>query len=97
MYISPQNGGRVSNNFTLQITNEKHKTDGDPIDPGCECYTCQHFTRSYLRHLFTSDEILGQRLGSYHNVYFIVNLVKKIRESILEGSFLPLKQSWLDV
>lgn len=95
LYISPQNGGRIENNFTLQITNEKFKLDTDPIDPGCECYTCQHYTRAYLRHLFTSDEILAQRLGSYHNVYFIVNLVKRIRESILEERFTELKEQWI--
>lgn len=95
LYISPENGGRKENNFTTQITNAKYTTDADPIDPGCECYTCEHYTRAYLRHLFMADELLAQRLGSYHNVYFIVNLVKKIRESILDGSFEHLKHHWL--
>lgn len=95
LYISPQNGGRVSNNFTLQLTNAKFKLDADPLDPGCECYTCQNFTRSYLHHLFMADELLAQRLGSYHNVYFIVNLVKRIRESILSGEFSNFKDTWL--
>lgn len=95
VYISPQNGGQPSNNFTLQITNTKHTLDTDPIDPGCECYTCQHFTRAYIRHLFIADELLAQRLGSYHNVYFIVNLVKRIREAILEGRFIQMKDEWL--
>lgn len=95
MYIHPENGGRKENNFTLGITNAKYALDPEPIDPGCGCYTCLHFTRSYVRHLFKADELLGQRLGSYHNVYFIVNLVKQIRESILEGSFTRLKATWL--
>lgn len=94
-YISPKNGGRTTNNFTIQITNSKYTLDTDPIDPGCECYTCQNYTRAYLRHLFYADELLGQRLGSYHNVYFIVNLVKEIRESILEGSFSNLFKDWI--
>lgn len=95
LYINPQNGGHPSNNFTINIQNSKYTTDNDPIDPGCECYTCQHYTRAYVRHLFIADELLGQRLGSYHNVHFIVTMVNKIRESILEGSFEQLYRQWL--
>ncbi len=95
LYISPKNGGHKENNFTLQITNAKFALDANPLDPGCACFTCQNYTRAYLRHLFMADEILAQRLGSYHNVYFIINLVKKIREAILEGQFGELKKEWL--
>jgi queuine tRNA-ribosyltransferase/7-cyano-7-deazaguanine tRNA-ribosyltransferase len=95
LYISPENGGSRENNFTLQITNAQYTLDKNPIDPGCWCYTCRHYSRAYLRHLFVADELLAQRLGSYHNVYFIVNLVKSIREAILNGCFLSLKSKWL--
>ncbi|MBI5045355.1 MAG: tRNA guanosine(34) transglycosylase Tgt [Candidatus Levybacteria bacterium] len=95
LYISPQNGGKKENNFTLQITNAKYTLDQDPIDPGCECMTCHNYTRAYLRHLFMADELLAQRLGSYHNVYFIVNLMNKIRESILDESFSHFKNDWI--
>jgi len=95
VYISPANGGHPSNNFTLQISNAKYTLDENPIDPGCACFTCQHYTRAYIRHLFAADEILAQRLGSIHNVSFIVNLVKKIRESIVEGRFHALKEVWI--
>jgi len=95
LYISPQNGGRKERNFTMNIFNAKYQLDTDPIDPGCVCMTCQTYTRSYLHHLFVADELLAQRLGSYHNVYFIVNLVKRIRESILEGSFQKMKEEWV--
>ncbi len=87
--------GQERNNFTMQITNAKFSLDTDPIDPGCECYTCQNFTRSYIRHLFMADELLAQRLGSYHNVYFIVNLVRRIREAILDGRFIDMKKDWI--
>lgn len=96
-YLSPKNGGSIEHSFTMQVTNEKYKLDTKPIDPGCECYTCRNFTRAYLRHLVKADELLGQRLGSYHNVYFIVNLVRKIRGSILEGRFEEMKREWLEV
>lgn len=95
LYISPRNGGRKENNFTLSIKNAQFQMDKDPIDPGCECYTCQNFTRAYIRHLFVADELLGQRLGSYHNVYFIVNLVKRIREAILDERFEEMKDKWI--
>lgn len=95
LYISPVNGGKKENNFTLQITNYKYTLDIDPIDPGCECMTCQSYTRAYIRHLFKADELLAQRLGSYHNVYFIVNLVNRIREAILSGRFGEMKKEWL--
>jgi len=95
LYISPDNGGRVENNFTMQITNAQYTLDPNPLDPGCACFTCQHYTRAYLRHLFVADELLAQRLGSYHNIYFIVNLVKRIREAILEERFTELKKQWL--
>ena len=94
-YISPQNGGSAKQNFTMNIQNVKYMMDQDPIDPGCQCMTCQHYTRAYIHHLVKADELLAQRLGSYHNVYFIVNLVKRIRESILEGSFQQMKEQWL--
>lgn len=95
LYISPKSGGSKENNFTTQITNEKYKLDTRPIDPQCRCSTCTYYTRAYLRHLFMADELLAQRLGSIHNVYFIVNLVKRIREAILDGSFEQLKAEWL--
>lgn len=95
VYISPSNGGQMGNNFTLQITNARFATDPDPIDPGCLCWVCQNFTRAYLRHLFMADELLAQRLGSYHNVYFIVNLMKQIREAIINDTFLKLKNAWI--
>ncbi|MEN9407486.1 MAG: hypothetical protein RLZZ455_702 [Candidatus Parcubacteria bacterium] len=94
-YISPQNGGSSKQNFTMNIQNVKYSMDQEPIDPGCECMTCQNYTRAYIHHLVKADELLAQRLGSYHNVYFIVNLVKRIRESILEGSFQQMKEQWL--
>ncbi len=95
-YISPENGGRKENNFTLSIYNHKFRLDPLPIDPNCVCYTCIHFTRAYIRHLFMANELLAQRLGSYHNVYFIVNLMKRIREAILDGRFNLIKSEWLD-
>jgi tRNA-guanine family transglycosylase len=95
LFISPKNGGRKENNFVVHITNQKFQTDPNPIDPGCECYTCQHFTRAYLHHLFVGEELLGLQLASYHNLYFITKLMANIRHALGEGSFHLLKDQWL--
>ncbi len=95
IYISPKNGGSKINNFTASIVNSRFAMDPEPLDPGCTCYTCQNYTRSYVSHLYKADELLGKRLGTLHNVHFIINLVKKIREAILEDRFSELKSEWL--
>ncbi len=95
LYICPKSGGTVANKFTLLIGRAEYKEDPSPIDPECDCYTCQNFTRSYLRHLFGAQEILYHRLASIHNVHFVVNLVKNIRSSIIDGSFANLKKEWI--
>lgn len=95
LYISPKNGGNTKNKFALSITNSKFKEDKKAIDPGCLCYTCQNFSRAYLRHLFIAQELLYHRLATIHNVYFMVNLVNEIREAIIEKKFQAFKKSWL--
>lgn len=101
LYISPVSGfypelaDYTSKNFTLSIRQSRFISDHQPIDPTCNCYTCQNFSRAYLRHLLMSDEILFHQLATYHNIYFITELVRKIRESIKEGNFEQLKKQWL--
>jgi queuine tRNA-ribosyltransferase len=96
LYISPKNGGNKKNNFSVSIVNSRFTLDTDPIDPGCLCYTCQNFTRAYVSHLYKADELLGKRLGTLHNVHFIINLAKRIRDAILEDRFTKLKEEWLE-
>lgn len=95
LYIQPKNGGRTNNNFTLNIRSKKFATDKKSTDPGCNCYCCQNFSRAYLRHLYMAGEILYHYLATYHNVYFIISLVKKIREAILNNQFRRLRALWL--
>lgn len=66
----------------LRITNKKFKADKGPIDKNCGCFTCRNYSRAYLRHLFTAGELLGFRLATIHNIYFYLELMKKIRNSI---------------
>lgn len=95
LYIHPGNGGSLENKFTLSISRAQYILDPEPIDPGCECYTCTHFTRAYLRHLYISGELLYHRLATIHNLYFMLHLVDQIRQSIKEHRFQQLKSQWL--
>jgi len=95
LYISPKDGGIKGNKFTLNIGRAEYKVDSSPIDSTCGCYTCKNFTRSYLRHLFMSSELLFHRLATIHNVHFMLHLVEDIRESIINDTFDELKKSWL--
>ncbi len=83
-------------NGRMIILNSQYRNDLKPIEEGCGCYTCKNFNRAYLGHLFRANEMLASTLGSIHNLYFIVNLVKKIRESILNDTFFEFKKSFLE-
>lgn len=89
-----RNGCFYTKNGRIIITNSQHREDLAPIEENCGCYTCQNFSKAYLAHLFRAKEMLGPTLGSIHNLYFIVNLVKKMRQSILDGSFFEFKNSF---
>jgi queuine tRNA-ribosyltransferase len=66
-----------------------------PVDPSCDCYTCRTFSAAYLSHLFRSEELLALRLASLHNLRFIANLMRKIRDSILAGAFTDFREDFL--
>lgn len=90
-----RNGGLYTSDGRIAITNARFTKDLGPIEQSCECYTCKNFTRAYLAHLFRADEMLAATLASIHNLYFIVNLVKRVRRSILEGTFFDFKNEFL--
>jgi len=79
----------------LNILWAKYKKDNSPIDKKCSCYTCKNFTRSYLHHLFKAKEMLGFRLATIHNLCFMENFMRKIRQSILENKFDKLLKTWM--
>jgi len=82
-----RNGAVFTPNGRMNLRNACHTEDPSPIQEGCACYTCQHFSRAYLRHLVMSDEILGLRLNTIHNIHFLLELMRQIRQSLLEGRF----------
>ena len=72
---------------TMNIKNAKYKLDDGPLDPECDCPVCRNFSRAYIRHLFTAEEILAMRLAVMHNLYFYNKLAQKIRDALDEGRF----------
>ena len=85
----------INQKMYINIKNSEFKTDDQPIDTKCGCFTCQNHTRAYLHHLFKAEEILGLRLASIHNLYFFLELMRQIREAIKEDRFLELKKDIL--
>ncbi|MBU1006445.1 MAG: tRNA guanosine(34) transglycosylase Tgt [Candidatus Omnitrophica bacterium] len=91
-----RNGAAYTNEGKLVIRNGKYSKDLLPLSESCDCVVCKNHSRSYIRHLFNTEEILGLRLTSLHNVYFYVNLLKRIRESIKKGTFMELKKEFME-
>ncbi len=79
----------------INITNSRFIADKNPIEKNCDCYTCKNFSRAYLNHLFKAKEILAHRLATIHNLYFVLNLVKRIRKSIEDNRFYEFKRKFL--
>jgi len=79
----------------FSITKKENERKFEPVVEACECYTCKNYTKAYLHHLLRAGEILGHRLASIHNLYFLVTLVDKIRNSIEEGNFSEFKKEFL--
>lgn len=88
--------GKPAPKFRLNIRNARFARDPRPLEEGCDCYACQHFSRSYLRHLFKAEEPLGQRLATIHNLRFMARLMGEIRHSLQEDAFAELRRAWLE-
>jgi queuine tRNA-ribosyltransferase len=80
-----RNGHLFTSTGVINIRNARHQRDPSPVDPACDCYTCRHYSRAYLRHLDRCNEILGARLNTIHNLHFYLDLMRQLREAIAEG------------
>jgi len=89
-----RNGSLFTSSGKVIIKNSKYIRDESPIDPQCNCYTCRSYSKAYLRHLFMSKEIISLRLNTIHNLYFYLNLIKKIRSAIKEDSLTSLIEEY---
>ncbi len=92
-----RNGGIYTKSGKINLMNAQYRSDPGPLDSECNCYTCQHFSRSYVAHLHRAKEILAHPLTSIHNMHFIANLVSGMRQAILNGNFDDYKNDFLKV
>ena len=97
--VAPTRMGRNGAVFTrdgrLNIKRSEYRLDKRPLDPDCDCAACSRFTRAYVRHLFVSDEILGLRLLSLHNVHFLLSIARAARQAIVNGDYDSWSRDWL--
>ena len=89
--VMPTRNARNGQLFTpkgaLNISNARFRTDTAPIDEHCACYTCRHYSRAYLRHLYMSREILAYRLNTIHNIHYYISLMAEMRNAIVKDAF----------
>jgi queuine tRNA-ribosyltransferase len=94
----PTRNGRNASAFTaagpLRLRNAKHQRDAGPLESGCDCYTCAHFSRAYLHHLFATGEMLGLTLLSLHNLAYYLRLMREARDGIQNGEFEALRRRY---
>ena len=88
-----RNGQLFTSDGVLNIKNARFAEDDGPVDPACGCYTCRHFSRAYLRHVFVAGEIIGSALNTLHNLYFYLDTMKGIRDAIAFGTFEKFRQT----
>lgn len=87
-----RNGSVLTSRGRLTVRNAQYAEDFRPLDPECDCYVCQNYSRAYIRHLIKNNEILGLRLTTYHNLYFTYQLMENIKKAIKEDRLLEFKE-----
>jgi queuine tRNA-ribosyltransferase len=94
--VMPTRNARNGHLFTsfgvMKIRNARYEKDTRPVDEHCECYTCSHYSRAYLKHLHRCNEILGHRLATIHNLHYYQHLMRQMREAIEQGEFEALRE-----
>ena len=89
-----RNGQLLTSRGPMVIKNARYAEDPAPPDPDCACYTCRHFSRAYLRHLYIAGEMTAATLNSIHNLFFYLDLMRRIREAIVFGTFDRFRQEF---
>ena len=91
-----RNGTVMTKKGRIIVRDAKYAKDFSPLDPDCDCYTCKNFTRAYIRHLLKANEILGMRLTTYHNIKFLIDLMKNIRQAIINDKLEDFRNEFFD-
>ncbi|MDU4960654.1 MAG: tRNA guanosine(34) transglycosylase Tgt [Sporomusaceae bacterium] len=89
-----RNGTVMTKRGRLVVKNAEFARDLRPIDPECGCYSCRHFSRAYIRHLFKAEEILGLRLTTIHNLYYLLDFMRRMRRAIIEDRFPAFREEF---
>ncbi|MED4225751.1 tRNA guanosine(34) transglycosylase Tgt [Neobacillus cucumis] len=91
-----RNGTLMTSAGRLVVKNAQYARDFGPLDPECDCYTCRNYSRAYIRHLIKCDETFGIRLTSYHNLYFLLRLMEKVRQAIMEDRLGDFREEFFE-
>jgi queuine tRNA-ribosyltransferase len=91
-----RNGTLMTSQGRLVVKNAQYARDFGPLDPDCDCYTCRNYSRAYIRHLIHCNETFGIRLTSYHNLYFLLKLMEKVRQAILEDRLGDFREEFFE-
>lgn len=89
-----RNGTVMTSTGRLVVRNAKFAEDFGPLDPECSCYTCRHYSRAYIRHLIKADETFGIRLTTYHNLHFLLQMMREVRQAIREDRLLDYRDAF---
>jgi queuine tRNA-ribosyltransferase len=92
-----RNGSALTRKGRINLRNARFADDAQPIEPGCTCYACTHFSRAYVRHLTTADEILGHHLLTVHNLHLMLTIAREVREAVLEGRFQAYREAFREM
>lgn len=90
-----RHGQAFTRHGKINLNNAKYKEDFTPLEEGCDCYACQHYTKAYIRHLINGDEMFGGRLLSIHNIRFLTRLAEELQESIKNDSILAYREQFI--
>ena len=91
-----RHGQAFTRDGKINLNNAKYKKDLQPVEEGCDCYTCKNYSRAYIRHLITTDEMFGGRLLSIHNIRFLIRLTEELRQAIKENRILEYRQEFIE-
>jgi len=89
-----RNGTTMTSEGRVVVRNAKYAEDFGPLDPACDCYTCRNYSRAYIRHLIKADESFGIRLTTYHNLHFLLQLMRDVRQAIADDCLLDFRDAF---
>ena len=95
VHVRADDEGNRLPKYRLNLRNARFRHDARPIEPSCGCYTCRHYSRAYLHHLFRAEEMLGSTLATIHNLHFIAVLCADIRQALRDDTYPALRAAWL--